>query len=141
MAPIPPLIFLVLLFSGARGLAIDQQVLTHDFHHSQPALPPGLQTLCSELSGQCILATPVPQPCYHQPPDFEEARCAKVQSNKTWDVWVLEQPGGYYYVCTSTLNRSLRYLRIPGKLGIMPVRWSYVRCTAELEQYRRYSHR
>ncbi len=87
--------FLLLEVSSA---AIKQQLLSED--DFDPNFKPSskLAELCGMLPDRCVYASPIASACYHQASWFNETECAVVESNKTWDIWIASQPGGYYYV-------------------------------------------
>jgi hypothetical protein len=94
----PVLVFTSLLVAVVSGAAILQQPLHVDGFDSRPESSAGLAKLRASVGHRLINASPVAKPCYSWPDPFNQSQCDIVKNWTKNDIWISDQPGGYYYV-------------------------------------------
>jgi hypothetical protein len=94
----PVLVFTSLLVTVASGAVILQQPLHVDGFDSRPESSAGLAKLGASVGHRLINASPVAKPCYSWPDPFNQSQCDIVKNWTKNDIWISDQPSGYYYV-------------------------------------------
>ena len=96
MLPTATIILTLYQFALVFGAAIRPQVVLSEDSSSGVRSSDGIQRLREALKDRVFPASPAARPCYADA--FNREQCSDVTRSNRTDVWLSDQPGGYFYV-------------------------------------------
>lgn len=98
-------------FTDAYGAAIQFPLPVNNYGEPM-GLSPALEKLNQTLRGRLRELNPMSKPCYsvdgHSVSLENQIECKELQDHRTSDVFVTNQPAGYYFVSYASSKRNAR---------------------------------